>query len=106
MLPDGLPPTVPEGVAIGVCEGPFAGVRQGWVRQGFALRSANPIVLKWSTRWSDMSFANQALCMEYLVKNQGKLEKKVYSVPEEIDKNVARLKLDSMGIKIDTVAPE
>ena len=54
----------------------------------------------------DMSFANQALCMEYLVKNQGKLEKKVYSVPEEIDKNVARLKLDAMGIKIDTLTPE
>ncbi len=54
----------------------------------------------------DMSFANQALCMEYLVKNQGKLENKVYSVPDEIDKNVARLKLDSMGIKIDKLTPE
>jgi adenosylhomocysteinase len=54
----------------------------------------------------DMSFANQALCMEYLVKNQGKLEKKVYTVPDEIDKNVARLKLDSMKIKIDTLTPE
>jgi len=54
----------------------------------------------------DMSFANQALCMEYLVKNQGKLENKVYSVPDEIDKNVAKLKLDSMGIKIDRLTPE
>jgi adenosylhomocysteinase len=54
----------------------------------------------------DMSFANQALCMEYLIKNQGKLEKKVYSVPDEIDKTVARLKLDSMGIKIDKLTPE
>jgi adenosylhomocysteinase len=54
----------------------------------------------------DMSFANQALCMEYLIKNQGKLEKKVYSVPDEIDKNVARLKLDAMGIKIDKLTPE
>ena len=54
----------------------------------------------------DMSFANQALCMEYLIKNQGKLENKVYSVPDEIDKNVARLKLASMGIKIDTLTPE
>lgn len=54
----------------------------------------------------DMSFANQALCMEYIVKNGAKLEKKVYSVPDEIDKNVARLKLDSMGIKIDTLTPE
>jgi len=54
----------------------------------------------------DMSFANQALCMEYLVKNRGKLEKRVYSVPEEIDRNVAQLKLSSMGIKIDTLTPE
>jgi adenosylhomocysteinase len=54
----------------------------------------------------DMSFANQALCMEYIIKNQGKLEKKVYSVPDEIDKNVALLKLNSMGIKIDKLTPE
>jgi len=53
----------------------------------------------------DMSFANQALCMEYLVKNKGKLAVKVYSVPEKIDKEIARLKLDSMGIKIDTLTP-
>ena len=53
----------------------------------------------------DMSFANQALCMEYLIKNKGKLENKVYSVPDEIDKNVALLKLDSMGIKIDKLTP-
>jgi len=54
----------------------------------------------------DMSFANQALCLEYLVKNGGKLEPKVYPVPEEIDKQVARLKLTSMGISIDTLTPE
>jgi len=54
----------------------------------------------------DMSFANQALCMEYIVKNGGKLPVKVYSVPDEIDKQVAQLKLDSMGIKIDTLTPE
>jgi adenosylhomocysteinase len=54
----------------------------------------------------DMSFANQALCMEYLIKNQGKLEKKVFSVPDEIDKNIAHLKLDAMGIKIDELTPE
>ncbi|MBI4304337.1 MAG: adenosylhomocysteinase, partial [Chloroflexi bacterium] len=54
----------------------------------------------------DMSFANQALCLEYIVKNRGKLEPKVYTVPEEIDKQVARLKLDSMGIKIDTLTSE
>ncbi len=54
----------------------------------------------------DMSFANQALCVEYIVKNHENLEKKVYSVPEEIDKEVARLKLKAMGIKIDTLTPE
>ncbi len=54
----------------------------------------------------DMSFANQALCLEYMVKNRGKLEPKVYSVPVEIDKQVARLKLNSMGINIDTLTPE
>jgi len=53
----------------------------------------------------DMSFANQALCMEYLVKNKSKLAVKVYSVPEKIDKEIARLKLDSMGVKIDTLTP-
>lgn len=54
----------------------------------------------------DMSFANQTLCMEYLAKNQGALETRVYSVPQEIDKEVARLKLDAMGIAIDTLTPE
>ena len=54
----------------------------------------------------DMSFANQALSLEYIVKNKNKLELKVYPVPEEIDKQVARLKLDSMGIKIDSLTPE
>ena len=54
----------------------------------------------------DMSFANQALCLEYIVKNRGKLAPEVYSVPEEIDKQVARLKLDTMGIKIDALTPE
>ena len=54
----------------------------------------------------DMSFANQALCLEYIVKNREKLEPRVYPVPEEIDKQVARLKLQSMGIGIDTLTPE
>ena len=54
----------------------------------------------------DMSFANQALCLEYMVKHRGKLEPKVYPVPEEIDKQVARLKLNSMAIEIDTLTPE
>ena len=54
----------------------------------------------------DMSLANQALCAEYMVRNARKLEKKVYSVPEKIDKEIARLKLKAMGIKIDTLTPE
>ena len=54
----------------------------------------------------DMSFANQALTLEYLVKNAAKLEKRVYSVPEEIDKKIAELKLAAMGIHIDTLTPE
>ena len=54
----------------------------------------------------DMSFANQALCMEYLVKNKGKLEKKVHVVPDAIDKDVARLKLHAMGVNIDTLTAE
>ncbi len=54
----------------------------------------------------DMSFANQALCAEYMVKNHGTLEKKVYSVPEELDKQVAKMKLESMGVKIDRLTLE
>ena len=54
----------------------------------------------------DMSFANQALCIEHLVKSQGKLKTRVHSVPVEIDRQVARLKLDAMGISIDTLTPE
>jgi adenosylhomocysteinase len=54
----------------------------------------------------DMSFANQALSVEYLVKNHGKLEKLVFKVPDELDKRVAKLKLESMGIKIDRLTPE
>jgi adenosylhomocysteinase len=54
----------------------------------------------------DMSFANQALSVEYLVKNADKLEKKVYSVPAEIDRQIARLKLDAMGIQVDKLTPE
>ncbi len=54
----------------------------------------------------DMSFANQALAAEYMVKNADKLEKKVYSVPSEIDAEIARLKLEAMGVAIDTLTPE
>jgi adenosylhomocysteinase len=54
----------------------------------------------------DMSFANQALSAEYMAKNADKLEKKVYSVPSEIDNEIARLKLEAMGVTIDTLTPE
>jgi adenosylhomocysteinase len=53
----------------------------------------------------DMSFANQALSVEYMVKNADKLENKVYSVPGEIDREIARLKLNAMGVKIDKLTP-
>jgi adenosylhomocysteinase len=54
----------------------------------------------------DMSFANQALSAEYLAKNHRQLEKKVYPVPNEIDREIARMKLDSMGIQIDQLTDE
>ncbi len=54
----------------------------------------------------DMSFANQALACEYLVKNQGQLEPGLYSIPTEVDQEIAALKLAAMGIKIDTLTPE
>jgi len=54
----------------------------------------------------DMSFANQALSAEYLVKSGKKFENQVYGVPEKIDSDIARLKLKSMGAKIDTLTPE
>jgi adenosylhomocysteinase len=54
----------------------------------------------------DMSFANQALGIEYIVKNHGKLENKLYTLPLEVDEKIASLKLEAMGIKIDTLTPE
>ena len=54
----------------------------------------------------DMSFANQALGIEFLVKNKGKLENKLYTLPESVDNEIASLKLESMGIHIDTLTPE
>jgi adenosylhomocysteinase len=54
----------------------------------------------------DMSFANQALCAEYMFKNAAKLDRRVYAVPKEIDREIARLKLQSMGIRIDSLTPE
>jgi adenosylhomocysteinase len=54
----------------------------------------------------DMSFANQALCVEYIVQNGAQLEQRVYSVPTEIDQRIARLKLEAMGVEIDTLTAE
>ena len=54
----------------------------------------------------DMSFANQALCAEHVIKNADKLEPTVYPVPEKIDREIARLKLKSMGIRCDTLTSE
>ena len=54
----------------------------------------------------DMSFANQALGIVYMIKNAASLEKKVYPVPEDIDREIARMKLATMGIKIDKLTPE
>jgi adenosylhomocysteinase len=54
----------------------------------------------------DMSFANQALAVEWIVENHATLEKRVYPVPPEIDREVARLKLRAMGVEIDTLTPE
>jgi adenosylhomocysteinase len=54
----------------------------------------------------DMSFANQALGLEYMTKHHQELEKQVYPIPEAIDRQIARLKLQAMGIEIDTLTPE
>ena len=54
----------------------------------------------------DMSFANQALSAEFMVKNHESLEKTVYGVPEDIDAEIARLKLETMGLEIDTLTAE
>jgi adenosylhomocysteinase len=54
----------------------------------------------------DMSFANQALCSEYMIKNHASLENRVYAVPEDLDKQVAKMKLDAMSVKIDRLTPD
>jgi adenosylhomocysteinase len=54
----------------------------------------------------DMSFANQALAAEYAIANAATLERTVYPVPDEIDREIARLKLDTMGIEIDALSDE
>ena len=53
-----------------------------------------------------MSFANQALSVEFAIEHAGELERKVYVVPEEIDREIARLKLATMGVEIDTLTEE
>ncbi|HNJ42713.1 MAG TPA: adenosylhomocysteinase, partial [Acidobacteriota bacterium] len=54
----------------------------------------------------DMSFANQALSAEYLKKNEGKLANQLHVLPGEVDQEIASLKLEAMGVKIDTLTPE
>ena len=54
----------------------------------------------------DMSFANQALAVEYLVKNKGKLEPGLHSIPKDVDQEIARLKLQAMGIAIDSLTAD
>ncbi|MBO9308384.1 MAG: adenosylhomocysteinase [Chloroflexi bacterium] len=54
----------------------------------------------------DMSFANQALAAEYMLRNADKLERRVYSLPVEVDREIARLKLEAMGVRIDTLTKE
>jgi adenosylhomocysteinase len=53
----------------------------------------------------DMSFANQALSIEYMARHAGELEKRVYGVPGEIDRQIARLKLEAMNVAIDVLTP-
>jgi adenosylhomocysteinase len=54
----------------------------------------------------DLSFTNQALCAEYLARGETVLESKIHPVPKEIDSMVARLKLESLGVKIDSLTQE
>ncbi len=54
----------------------------------------------------DLSYANQALSVEYIIKNRNSLEKKVYTLPKEIDQELSRIKLESMGINIDKPSKE
>ena len=54
----------------------------------------------------DMSFANQALAAEYLLKNSGEMSGNVYDMPEELDREIAALKLQAMGVEVDTLTAE
>jgi len=53
-----------------------------------------------------MSFAGQALAAKYLVDHQGELENRVYTIPQSVDQEIAQIKLNAMGIRIDTLTPE
>ena len=73
-------------------------------------KGSDPIAL-WQKMISEMekgfsAFANQALSADYMIKNHASLEKRVYPVPEELDKQVARMKLESMAVKIDRLTLE
>ena len=89
------------------------------VRRGFTLKSGKRVPILGEGRLinlaaaeghpasvMDMSFANQALCAEYMAKNVKSLKKQVYAVPQDIDSEIARLKLAAMGVRIDTLTPE
>jgi adenosylhomocysteinase len=54
----------------------------------------------------DVDFAGEALCLEHLVKHGESLDARVHGVPEEIDREVARLKLKSLGVEVDALTPE
>jgi adenosylhomocysteinase len=54
----------------------------------------------------DMSFANQALSVEYMIKNASQLKSDVYPVPEHLDRQIAKLKLESMGVQVDKLTPD
>lgn len=54
----------------------------------------------------DMSFANQALGAEFMIRNGTEMKPQVYRIPEEVDKEIARIKLEAMGVKIDLLTPE
>ena len=82
---------------------PTAAACSCWPRAGW---STWPRPRATRRRVMDMSFANQALSAEYVVKNHADLEAKVYVVPKDLDDEVARLKLASMGVEIDSLTAE
>ncbi|MCL2740852.1 MAG: adenosylhomocysteinase, partial [Oscillospiraceae bacterium] len=79
--------------------------RMGWGRRLYLLAEGRLLNLSAAeghpAAVMDMSFANQALGAEYIIKNKGRLESKVHVLPREVDAEIARLKLATMGIEID-----